>query len=147
VRWLLDGRALNVDAVELAAGAYSILLDGQAFEARVVTAATGFRVEVNTGANVEAFYVRVIDPRVWRGRHGHGLEVEGRLQILAPMPGKIVRVLVQQGDAVSAGQGIAVVEAMKMQNEVRSRKTGIIERLMAVEGKTVNAGEILAVVV
>jgi biotin carboxyl carrier protein len=57
-----------------------------------------------------------------------------------------VRVLVKQGERVQAGQGIVVVEAMKMQNEVRSRKTGIVEKLLAEEGKTVNAGEVVAVV-
>jgi pyruvate carboxylase subunit B len=60
------------------------------------------------------------------------------------MPGKIIRVLVQTGDKVEAGQGLLVVEAMKMQNEIRSPKTGIIERLLAKEGQPVTAGEVLA---
>jgi biotin carboxyl carrier protein len=60
------------------------------------------------------------------------------------MPGKVVRLLVQVGDKVEAGQGLLVVEAMKMQNEVRSPKTGTVERLMAREGQPVNAGEVLA---
>ena len=62
------------------------------------------------------------------------------------MPGKVVRVLVAQGARVEAGQGLLVVEAMKMQNEVRSPKAGTLERLHVVEGQAVNAGEILAVV-
>ena len=146
VRWRLDGRAVEVNAIEIAAGTYSILLEGQAFEARVTQDTSRLRAEVSTGGGVRVFRVELVDPRAWQGRHGHTVEVEGRLQILAPMPGKIVRVLVKQGDAVSAGQGIAVIEAMKMQNEVRSRKTGIIERIMVSEGKTVNAGEVVAVV-
>ncbi len=65
---------------------------------------------------------------------------------MAPMPGKVVRILVRTGDPIEAGQGIAIVEAMKMQNEVRSPKTGRVERLFVVEGQTVNAGDALATV-
>jgi biotin carboxyl carrier protein len=60
------------------------------------------------------------------------------------MPGKVVRLLVKLGDKVTAGQGLLVVEAMKMQNEVRSPKTGTVERLLAKEGQPVNAGQVLA---
>ena len=60
------------------------------------------------------------------------------------MPGKIIRVLVQIGEKVDAGQGLLVVEAMKMQNEIRSPKSGTVERLLVKEGQPVNAGEILA---
>jgi biotin carboxyl carrier protein len=62
------------------------------------------------------------------------------------MPGKVVRVLVKAGEAVEAGQGLLVVEAMKMQNEIKSPKTGKIERLTVSEGQNVNAGEVLAIV-
>ena len=62
------------------------------------------------------------------------------------MPGKIVRVLVKAGDTVEMKQGLLVVEAMKMQNEIRSPKSGRVERLLVKEGQAVNAGEILAVV-
>jgi biotin carboxyl carrier protein len=60
------------------------------------------------------------------------------------MPGKVVRVLVSEGDAVEAGQGLLVVEAMKMQNEIRSPKNGKVEKLLAREGLAVNAGDVLA---
>ncbi|MGH9706384.1 MAG: biotin/lipoyl-containing protein, partial [Candidatus Acidiferrales bacterium] len=73
-------------------------------------------------------------------------EAEGRQNVLASMPGKVVRVLANAGDAVEAGQGLLVVEAMKMQNEIRSPKSGTIERLLVAEGQTVNAGELLAIV-
>jgi biotin carboxyl carrier protein len=143
LRWRLDGKPVEADAVKVAAETYSILLGGQAFEVRVHAAGDGLRIQ----AGGQEFAAAIVDPRQWQGRHGHAVEVEGRLQILAPMPGKIVRVLVKQGERVQAGQGIVVVEAMKMQNEVRSRKTGIVERLLVTEGKTVNAGEVVAVVV
>ncbi|HWQ03049.1 MAG TPA: biotin/lipoyl-containing protein, partial [Candidatus Nitrosotenuis sp.] len=79
-------------------------------------------------------------------KRGGALEAEGRQEILAPMPGKVVRVLVKSGDAVEAGHGLLVVEAMKMQNEIKSPKSGKVERVLVSEGQNVNAGETLAVV-
>jgi biotin carboxyl carrier protein len=92
----------------------------------------------------EEFTAEVIDPRAWSGRRHTAVEAEGRQQIVAPMPGKVVRLLVKAGDAVEAGQGLLVMEAMKMQNEIRSPKSGVVERLLATEGQAVNAGEVLA---
>lgn len=72
--------------------------------------------------------------------------VEGRTSVKAPMPGKIVRVLVSVGDAIVTGQGIAVVEAMKMQNEVRAAGTGSVTGVFVKDGDTVVAGSVLAVI-
>jgi biotin carboxyl carrier protein len=146
-RWTIDGRAVKADAVEVAAGVYSILIDGQSLEARVEaregTGGEGLRVVV---AGRE-FAAEVRDPRQWRRGRGAAQEAEGRQQVIAPMPGKIVRVLVKAGEAVKAGEGIVVIEAMKMQNEVRSPKSGTVERLMVKQGQAVNAGEAIAIVV
>ena len=138
----LDGRPVEADAVEVSAGTYSILLGGQAFEVRVQPVGDGVRL--HTGG--EEFWAQVLDPRAWRGQRGGVLEAEGRQEVTAPMPGKVVRLLVKAGDAVEAGQGLLVVEAMKMQNEIRAPKTGKVERLLVAEGQAVNAGEVLAVV-
>jgi biotin carboxyl carrier protein len=140
--FLIDGEEVAADAVEVAAGTYSILLGGQAFEVRVQPEGDALRVY----AGGQEFSVQVLDPRAWRGRRGSALALEGRQQIAAPMPGKIVHVLVAQGAQVEAGQGLLVVEAMKMQNEIRSPKAGVLEKLLVAEGQAVNAGEILAVV-
>lgn len=139
----LDGRPVEADAVEVSPGIYSILKDGAAFELRVERAAAGLTVVV-AGRRLEA---RVLDPRQWQGRRGGAVEAEGRQQITAPMPGKVVRVLVRQGEKVEAGRGLLVVEAMKMQNEIRSPKTGTVERLLVTDGQAVNAGDVVAVVV
>jgi biotin carboxyl carrier protein len=93
---------------------------------------------------LEEFTAEVADPRAWSGRRPRTLEAEGRQPVVAPMPGKVVRLLVKAGDTVEAGQGLLVVEAMKMQNEIRSPKSGVVERLLAQEGQPVNAGETLA---
>ena len=135
------GLAIDRSGIEISPGVYSILIDGVSHEVRVAPAPNG-SLTLQTGHH--EFTAEIADPRAWSGRrHGH-VEAEGRQQILAPMPGKVVRLLVKAGDEVKAGQGLLVVEAMKMQNEVRSPKTGKVERLLAKEGQPVNAGEILA---
>ena len=144
-RWrvILDGQPTEVDAIAIGPDTFSILLDGQAREIRVSAASDGL-LTLQTAK--QEFTAEVFDPRVWRGRRHAAMEAQGRQQIIAPMPGKVVRVLVQIGDKVEAGEGLVVVEAMKMQNEVRSPKRGTIERLLAKEGQPVNAGEVLVVV-
>jgi biotin carboxyl carrier protein len=139
----LDGKIIEGDAVEVATGTYSVLLAGNSYEVRVEPAFGGLRVHSGS----REFRVEIEDPRAWRRRRGGALEAEGRQEVVAPMPGKVVRVLAKQGDDVEAGQGLFVVEAMKMQNEIRSPKKGKLERLLVAEGQVVNAGEPLAVVV
>lgn len=142
-RVTLEGRTVDVDAVAINPNTLSLLMDGKCFEVRVTPSADG-KLKLQTGAR--EFTAEVIDPRAWSGRRHGQVEAEGRQQILAPMPGKVVHLLVKEGDRVEAGQGLLVVEAMKMQNEIRSPKSGIVERVVAKEGQPVNAGEILCVV-
>ncbi len=142
-RVTLDGRPVAVDAVEIAPNTISILLDGQSFEIRVTPSPDG-KLKLQTGR--QEFTAEIIDPRAWSGRRHANVEAEGRQQIVAPMPGKVVRLLVKAGDHVEAGQGLLVVEAMKMQNEIRSPKRGTVERVLASEGQPVNVGEVLCVV-
>ena len=142
-RWKisLDGAALDADAVEISPNVFSVLLNGESYEVRLAAANDG---KLTLQTRHHEFTAEVVDPRAWRGRRHGAVEAKGRQQIVAPMPGKVVRLLVKAGDKVEAGQGLLVVEAMKMQNEVRSPKTGTVERLLAKEGQPVNAGEILA---
>jgi biotin carboxyl carrier protein len=140
----LDGHVVAVDAVEIAPGTYSILLDGHAVEASVSDDGSNEGLLVRcSDAN---FRVRVSDPRSWRGARHTLLEAQGPQRILAPMPGKVVRVLVGAGDQVEAGRGLIVVEAMKMQNEIRAPKSGRIERVLVTEGHTVRSQEALIVI-
>jgi biotin carboxyl carrier protein len=147
----LDNQAIVADAVETGADSYSILLGGRAFEARVSREGSG-----DPGKNDENnllvrcagmdFRVQVRDPRSWRAGRRTALEATGPQQVLAPMPGKVVRVLVAAGDEVEAGQGLVVVEAMKMQNEIRAPKSGRIERVLVAEGQAVRTQEALLVI-
>jgi len=140
--WTIDGQRVEADATEVSAGIYSILIDGKSLEVRVEC--LGARLRAITDGR--EFSIAIQDKREWRRNRGGSVEAEGRQQVLAPMPGKIVRVLVSAGDAVRAGQGLVVVEAMKMQNEVRAPKSGTIERVRVIEGQTVNAGEVVVIV-
>lgn len=141
VKFTIDGRQLAACAVPVSPGTYSILLNGRSLEITTEENAQGVLVRVDG----HEYQTEVMDPRSWRRARGAGVELEGRQQLVAPMPGKIVRVLATVGQQVSAGDGLLVIEAMKMQNEVRAPKSGIVEKL-AREGQTVNAGEVLAVV-
>jgi biotin carboxyl carrier protein len=85
------------------------------------------------------------DPRAWQGS-GAGKAGSGMARVVSPMPGKVVRVLVAPGDVVAAGQGLVVVEAMKMQNELKSPIAGVVKQVQATEGATVNGNQVLAVV-
>jgi biotin carboxyl carrier protein len=120
---------------------YSILLDGRVYDARVEETPGGMVVVIDG----YRFEIDVRDPRRFRrssgGRGGVGVQT-----IAAPMPGKVVRVLVAVGDSVEAGQGLMVVEAMKMQNEMKAVRAGSVLSLSAREGATVAAGEVLATI-
>jgi biotin carboxyl carrier protein len=141
--WTIDGRALDADAVEVSPGIYSIVIGRKSFEA-LVDAKNESELRVTVAGR--EFNAAIRDSRKWKRNRAAGAEVEGRQQVTAPMPGKIVLVLVKTGEAVDAGQGIVVVEAMKMQNEIRSPKSGTVERLLVVAGQTVNAGEVVAII-
>jgi acetyl/propionyl-CoA carboxylase alpha subunit len=146
LRCCVDGRVLEADAVEVAPGVYSVLIGGESFEVCVEPRAdagiAGLRVIVGS----QEFLAEICDLRQWRRHRGAAAEAEGRQQVLAPMPGKIIRVLVKAGDSIEMKQRLVVVEAMKMQNEIRSPKSGTVERLMVKEGQAVNTGEVLAII-
>ncbi len=120
---------------------FSILLDGRSYEARVENAQDGAYVTIR-GRRLR---VELEDPRR-ASRKSRGRRADGPLQVTAPMPGKIVRLLVAPGDEVIAGQGLVVMEAMKMQNELKAARPGRIASIPVHEGDTVSAGDILAVI-
>jgi biotin carboxyl carrier protein len=138
---VIDGRSVVADAARISPGAYSMLLDGRSLDVTIEEATDGLLVRING----REFKLEIADPRAWRRGRGGSIELAGRQQVAAPMPGKIVRVLAAMGQQVETGQGLLVIEAMKMQNEIRSPKSGTLEKIVR-EGQTVNAGEVLAVV-
>jgi biotin carboxyl carrier protein len=139
----LDGEPVAANVAQIAPNTISVLLDGQSFEVHVTPWHDG-TIKLQSGPH--EFIAELQDPRAWPGRKQGAAEVEGRQQMVAPMPGKVIRLLVKIGDQVEVGQGLVVVEAMKMQNEIRSSKTGKVERLPVKDGQNVNAGDVLCVV-
>lgn len=137
-----DGDSCRVASIVcIQPGVYSVLLDGRSYVASVTRSADGIVVE--TGERT--FEIEVRDPRESR-RRSDVLPGEGKQTLAAPMPGKIVRVLVAQGDAVEAGQGLIVIEAMKMQNELKAVRPGRVVSLSVAEGAAVASGDVLIVV-
>ena len=122
-------------------GVYSVALDGRIYEARIEENPGGLVVVIDGFR----FAIEARDPRRMARRPGAPGR-EGVDTVTAPMPGKVVRVLVAPGDAVEAGQGLVVVEAMKMQNEMKAARAGRVAAVPAREGATVAAGEALAVI-
>ncbi len=137
----LDGDEGRADIREIAAGVYSILLGARSFEVKIEVGESGYLAVVDG----RRYDIAVRDPRRL-ARGGVGLVADGPLKISAPMPGKIVRVMVEEGHSVESGQGLLVVEAMKMQNEIKSPKAGVIKTLHVRQGGSVSAGQALLVV-
>jgi biotin carboxyl carrier protein len=137
--WTIDGRAASI--LEVEPGVYSVLLGGRSFEARIERVEEGWAVQVGG----RRFVLDVADPRRLE-RRASTRQRGGRQSVVAPMPGKVVRLLVAEGDGVEAGQGLVVIEAMKMQNEMKALKPGRVASLPVREGATVTAGDVVAVV-
>jgi biotin carboxyl carrier protein len=138
-------RRYELEARGVGAGEYLLLHDGRVYDCRVGRARGGGS-PLNVVVGAREYEVTLTDPKHLRGAgvaHAHD---SGRAQVTAPMPGKVVRVMVEAGQEVEAGQGVVVVEAMKMQNELKSPKAGTITELRAEPGATVNAGDVLVVI-
>ncbi|MCU0695575.1 MAG: biotin/lipoyl-binding protein [Myxococcaceae bacterium] len=139
----LDGERLEVEAQALPGGAMTLRLGARTvvaeFEER------GDEVGVLLSGQVSRF--DVVDERKGRLRAATAsFEAEGKQTVLSPMPGKVVKVFVKPGDAVTEGQGLVVVEAMKMENELKSPKAGTVVEVFAKEGSAVENGAKLVVV-
>ncbi len=138
----LDGQTVHIDAVIPRRDVLSLLVDGRAYEIKREQTSTDLHLWVGSAC----FAVEIRDPRSLRSRRQAGADEKGPRKIVAPMPGRIVRLLVAEGSSVEAGQGIVVVEAMKMQNEIKSPKKGVVKKMSASAGTSVNPGDLLAIV-
>jgi biotin carboxyl carrier protein len=137
-----DGEPLMADGEEISPGVYSILIDGRSYEAQVSKRAgdpEGYLSAYVVTVGLRHYLVEIRDPRRWR-RDGAGVQEKGPKEIVAPMPGKIVKVLVCENQEVVQDQGLLVIEAMKMQNEIRAPRAGRVERIYAQEETGVEAG-------
>ena len=136
----VDGRVLDVDYQPAGGDFASLLVDGHSYEAGLERLETGYRVVLTD----DTLDVELVDAA--RGavvsKKGHG----GTARVAAPMPGKIVKLLVEPGEVVAAGQGLLVMEAMKMENEIRSPREGRVREVRVAERQAVETGALLVVV-
>jgi biotin carboxyl carrier protein len=139
----LDGREVALESVNAEHEVLWLLLGGRSYEVRRQPASDG---AMQLGIRGRRYAAEVRDPRAFRNRRAGAGEGSGPLRLVAPMPGKVVRILKAEGEAVEPGEGVVVVEAMKMQNEIRSPRKGVVKQILATPGAAVNAGQALAVV-
>ena len=144
IEWIvrLDGREIAVSCVPLGANALSLIVNGESFDVQYERSGDNLRVFVRG----IAYECSVRDPRSLRSRKRSALSETGEQEVTASMPGKVVRITASVGDRITAGQGILVIEAMKMQNEVRSPKDGLLKNIIVRQGANVVAGEVLAII-
>jgi biotin carboxyl carrier protein len=133
----LDGRPVEVDVHDAGPHALSLIADGRAYDAVVERREGGYRV-VLRGQTIEVSLVEAS-----RGAVAARRETGGPSRVQAPMPGKLVRVLVRPGEDVGAGQGLVVMEAMKMENEIRAPRAGRVKEAPVQEGQAVETGALL----
>ncbi|MBZ0170634.1 Glutaconyl-CoA decarboxylase subunit gamma [Candidatus Methylomirabilis lanthanidiphila] len=141
----IDGKTYEVDFSAVDGSLLSLLVMGRSYEADVVEEADGVLTVWVQGETYRIEYQEEgRRPRRGAGVAGHG--ASGRQVITAPMPGKVVAVLVSPEQEVSAGQGVIVIEAMKMENELKACRPGIIKEIKAQEGTAVSGGDVLVII-
>ena len=141
----VDGRRYELEASMPEPNVYLFKLRAEIFQI-FVSPRQSADEPFSVSAGNHDFAVKIIDPKRLRGTGGGGEHAGGAAEIKTAMPGKLVRVLVEAGAEIKQGDGVLVVEAMKMQNEMKSPKDGIVREIRFAEGATVNAGDILAVI-
>ena len=139
----VDGREVALESVSGGREVLWLLIGGRSYEVRREAQADGvMHLEVRG----RRYAVEVRDPRAFQGQRAAAGASAGPVRLVAPMPGKVVRLLKAEGAQVEAGEGVVVVEAMKMQNEIRSPRKGVVKKILAAAGAAVSAGETLVVV-
>ncbi len=138
----LDGLEVQMDALLRRPDVLSILIGGRSYEIKRERSAGDTHLWVGS----VRYAAELRDPRSLHSRASGRVDEQGPRRLLALMPGKVVRILVEEKSEVDAGQGVLVMEAMKMQNEIKSPKKGMIAKIVAVVGANVNAGDVLAIV-
>ncbi len=136
----LDGKALEVDVVETGNHFASLIVDGASYEVGLEKRPDGYRVHL-PDATVA---VALADPAVTAA--GPPRRSTGPTRLTAPMPGRVVRVLTEPGRDVEPGEGLVVIEAMKMENELKAPRRGRVDEVAVREGQAVEAGALLLVV-
>ena len=139
---MIEDRQYMVDARWTQSDLLSLIIDGRSYQVDIHTNKDRHEVLVEG----EQFEFELFDERKALLKSSSGLGAEGVQEINSSMPGKIVKVLVEEGSEVDQGDGLVIVEAMKMENEIKSPKAGVVKKIGVAEGDTVEAGALLIVV-
>ena len=143
----VDGRPMMVDAVLAERDVLSLIVYGKSYDIKRETTGQGDNAQMHMIVRGVSFSAEVRDPRSFRSRRkADAADAAGPKKLVSPMPGKVVRILAPAGTKVEAGEGVLVVEAMKMQNEIKSPKAGTVQRIVVEEGAAVDSGQVLAIV-
>ena len=145
-RVTVDGRMHDVDAIHVGEFGLSLLVDGVAASREIAVAPATARGELLIAFEGRTVPASVNARRTGRAATDAGGHAHGEQAVKAPMPGRVVRVLVQPGDEVALRQGVVVVEAMKMENELRAPKAGRVKEVAVEAGASVEAGRVLVVI-
>jgi len=141
----IDGRTYQLEAHTVEPNVYLLKHEKKIYQIFVApNEKTNEPFSVSVGNH--NFEIKLTDPKRMKSAAGINANLDGAAEIKTAMPGKVVRVLVEQGAEIKAGDGVLIVEAMKMQNEIKAPKDGTVKEIRVEEGATVNAGDILAVV-
>jgi biotin carboxyl carrier protein len=145
-RLVIDGRVVDVDAREISPSTLSLIIENKGYNVEYERAQEGSGINMLVRGHIAR--VDVVDLRTMRLRKAQASAgaMDGPAHIKAPMPGKVVAVLVEEGAHVEAGAGLVVVEAMKMENELKAPRAGTVAKLSAVVGNPVESGALLCVV-
>jgi len=139
----LGEREFDADLRQVGPSSFSIIVGERSFDFDVVR--EGEETIVSSRSGVTRLTLEDAGRRLMRAG-GKGRTVSGRVEMKAMMPGRVVSVLVQAGDEVQTDQGVLVVEAMKMENELKSPKAGKVVEVRVVAGQTVEKGELLVII-
>ena len=141
----LDETTYEVDFTPIVGGLFSLLVGGRSYEVDVVEEEDGvLAIWVEGEPHRIEFQEEGRRPR--KGARAAGQVKGGRQTMVAPMPGKVVKLLVTLDQEVSAGQGVIVVEAMKMENELKASGPGVVKEIRVREGAGVGGGDVLVVI-
>lgn len=143
VQFLIDGKPYDVDIVMAENGSCSILHEGNSFNAELIRGEGGKSYDVNMF--YRSYHVDIVDTQTKYLRMKKGGDERQDDKIVAPMPGKVVKIPVQQGDRLQAGDIVVVLEAMKMQSNYKVTSECVVKEVLVSEGDSVNANQVLIV--
>ncbi|HAL64729.1 MAG: Acetyl-CoA carboxylase, biotin carboxyl carrier protein [Bacteroidetes bacterium 38_7] len=141
---IVDGKTYTIDMVETEKGIYSLLLNGLSYNVEVVEGQEAKKFKVNT--YLYSYDIQIIDAEAkYRNRNTASVFANEK-NIIAPMPGKVVKILVQDGQAVEPGQTLLIISAMKMDSEYKAKASGTVRHILVKEGDKVDGKQVLILI-